>query len=212
VEVLRLESVRVALVPRQEQCGRVLRWPCNVPDFTACGCAPGECPFLPAVLAFQRVMPGLQPRRQAVAVRTTRCAMVSCRVAIVGILACACLSLACGDSRSSLTPTSPTPAPTSPTLPQTFLTITFVSPSSGPTSGGDVIRISGTGFQPATTVIVDGIDAEVRSVSGASAIVARTPAHATRPRIVRRYFQGGTGCDTGFWRCFFLLLPACSAA
>ena len=44
-----------------------------------------------------------------------------------------------------------------------------------------MIRISGTGIQSATTVIVDGIDAEVRSVSGASAIVARTPAHAIGP-------------------------------
>lgn len=104
--------------------------------------------------------------------------MVSCRVVIASLVALAGLSLGCGDSRSSVTPTSPTA--TSPTPPPPVLTITSVSPSSGPTSGGDPIIIAGTGFQPATTVMVDGIPPESLSV-GLSTIAMRTPPHAIGP-------------------------------
>lgn len=79
--------------------------------------------------------------------------MVSGRVVIGSLLAVAGLSLACGDSGSPLTPTSPTPRPPA-------LTVRSVSPSSGPISGGDQILIMGTGFQSATTLMIDGIEVD----------------------------------------------------
>jgi hypothetical protein len=113
--------------------------------------------------------------------------MVSCRAVVGSLVALAGLSLACGDSRSSLTPSSPTP--TSPTR-SSLLTIRSVSPSSGPTSGGEAIIIAGTGFQYAIapdnsyrytpTVTVDGIAAQVRQVTDVS-VAALMPPHPLGP-------------------------------
>jgi hypothetical protein len=103
--------------------------------------------------------------------------MISCRVVIRTLVALAGLSLACGGSGSPLTPTSPTP--TAP-APAPILTITSVSPSSGPTSGGDSIVIAGTGFQPGTTVTFDGVAPEFWTV-GLSTITMRTPPHVVGP-------------------------------
>ncbi|WP_338869402.1 IPT/TIG domain-containing protein [Myxococcus stipitatus] len=58
--------------------------------------------------------------------------------------------------------------------------LTSVTPSSGPTSGGDILRLTGVGFAARVAVRVGGLRAEVLTVrqeSGASYADVRTPAH-----------------------------------
>jgi hypothetical protein len=58
--------------------------------------------------------------------------------------------------------------------------LTSVTPSSGPTSGGDILRLVGTGFAARVAVHLGGLRAEVLSVrqqSGASHVDVRTPPH-----------------------------------
>src|SRR3989441_861944 len=57
-------------------------------------------------------------------------------------------------------------------------TVTGVSPTSGPTSGGTAITISGTTFDPTATVTVGGTAATGVSFVNATQINATTPAHA----------------------------------
>ena len=60
-------------------------------------------------------------------------------------------------------------------------TLTGVSPATGPTAGGDVVRLTGTGFAPHVAVLFGDIPAEVLSVrdeAGVSLADVRTPAHA----------------------------------
>ncbi|NOJ92308.1 IPT/TIG domain-containing protein [Corallococcus coralloides] len=58
--------------------------------------------------------------------------------------------------------------------------LTSVTPSSGPTSGGDILRLAGTGFAARVAVRLGGLRAEVISVreeAGAAYVDVRTPAH-----------------------------------
>lgn len=58
--------------------------------------------------------------------------------------------------------------------------LTGINPASGPTSGGDLVRLAGTGFAPKVAILFDGAPAEVLSVreeSGAWLADVRTPAH-----------------------------------
>jgi hypothetical protein len=96
-------------------------------------------------------------------------------VAAISLLGLAGVSLGCGDSFS---PSSPTPA-SAPITPANFV-LRSVSPSSGPTIGGDFIRLVGEGFQSGATVLLDGVAARVTKVTGAT-IDARTLAHASGP-------------------------------
>ena len=60
-------------------------------------------------------------------------------------------------------------------------TLTGISPATGPTGGGDVVRLTGTGFAPEVAVLFGDAPAEVLSVreeAGVSLADARTPAHA----------------------------------
>lgn len=60
-------------------------------------------------------------------------------------------------------------------------TLTGISPATGPTAGGDVVRLTGTGFAPQVVVLFGEAPAEVLSVrdeAGASLADVRTPAHA----------------------------------
>ncbi len=64
-------------------------------------------------------------------------------------------------------------------------TLTGVQPASGPTSGGDILRLTGLGFAPRVQVRLGGHKAEVLSVrneAGASIADVRTPAH--EPEVV----------------------------
>ncbi len=67
-----------------------------------------------------------------------------------------------------LTPTSMNPAPT----------IATVSPDAGLSSGGTIVTITGTGFRPGTTVLVDGVPATDVRVVDATTLTAITPDHA----------------------------------
>ncbi|QDF03413.1 IPT/TIG domain-containing protein [Myxococcus xanthus] len=58
--------------------------------------------------------------------------------------------------------------------------LTSVTPSSGPTSGGDILRLSGTGFASRVAVRLGGLRAEVLSVreeAGTAHVDVRTPMH-----------------------------------
>jgi hypothetical protein len=97
-------------------------------------------------------------------------------VAAISLLGLAGMSVGCSDSNSSLTPTSPPPAPTS-SAPVGF-TLSSMTPTSGPTIGGDYIRLLGRGFQDGASVTIDGAAAPVTRVTG-TRIDARTLPHAT---------------------------------
>jgi hypothetical protein len=96
------------------------------------------------------------------------------KVVAVGVLGIAGLSLGCGDSPSSptqtVTPPAPSPAPV-------VLTVASMSPSSGPTMGGDYIRINGNRFQSGATVRLDGVVMPITSLTS-TVIKGTTPPHA----------------------------------
>src|SRR5215510_5836477 len=85
------------------------------------------------------------------------------------------ISVGCGDS-----PASPTPAPIAPTPASTpapvVLAVTSMTPSSGPSIGGDDVRINGTHFQPGVTVMFDDVVVSIMSATS-TLIRARTPRH-----------------------------------
>ena len=58
------------------------------------------------------------------------------------------------------------------------LSLTSVSPSSGPAAGGTLVTITGTGFEPGMRVAFDGADAVTTDIVNSTTIVATTPAHA----------------------------------
>ncbi|MDR3502421.1 MAG: IPT/TIG domain-containing protein, partial [Legionella sp.] len=58
-------------------------------------------------------------------------------------------------------------------------TLATITPSSGTTSGGTTITLTGTGFVPGTTVLLDGIDAVNVQVLNNTTLTAVTPAHAS---------------------------------
>ena len=73
---------------------------------------------------------------------------------------------------ATILPKSGTPPPPSPP------TITSVSPTSGTTTGGTSVTISGANFAPGATVSFGGATAPNVTVANASSITATTPAHA----------------------------------
>jgi hypothetical protein len=90
---------------------------------------------------------------------------------VIGFSCLAGLIIGCGDSMSSPRPTSSTPV---------GLTLLSVSPGSGPTVGGDAIRLFGSGFLSGANVTLDGVAAHVTRVTR-TVIEARTLAHASGP-------------------------------
>lgn len=98
------------------------------------------------------------------------------RVVAGSLLCLAGVSLGCGDSLTS--PSAPmTPAPMA--MPVGF-GVSSVFPTSGPTIGGNSIRISGRAFQAGATVLLDGVAAQVTKVTETT-IEARTLGHAAGP-------------------------------
>lgn len=65
--------------------------------------------------------------------------------------------------------------PTGPPAPQVFAVV----PSSGPTTGGTPVRITGANFAAGATVTIGGVPAVEVSVESAFALTARTGAHAS---------------------------------
>jgi len=84
------------------------------------------------------------------------------------------------------------PGPPPPPAP----TVTGVDPSSGPTSGGTAVAITGTGFGGATGVTFDGVDAGF-SVQSATSILATTPAGSPGPADVVVTTAGGASTGGG---------------
>ncbi|BCW87580.1 hypothetical protein sos41_07100 [Alphaproteobacteria bacterium SO-S41] len=78
-------------------------------------------------------------------------------------------------------------------------TVTGVSPSSGPASGGTAITITGTNFTGATAVTVGGTSATGITVVNATTITATTPAGTAGARNVVVTTPGGTGTGTNFF-------------
>jgi len=101
--------------------------------------------------------------------------VVSRRLAVL-LVGLSGMGIGCADATSSLMPRPSSATPTSPT--PAGLSLLSVSPSSGPTIGGDYIRVSGIGFQSGATIALDGVAARVSRMT-ASVIDARTAAHAT---------------------------------
>lgn len=91
------------------------------------------------------------------------------------LLAAAGASVGCGESPSSPSPPS-APVTLAPVTPA-GLTLRSLSPSAGPTIGGDFVRISGAGFKAGVGVAVDGAAVAVTKVTD-TYIDARTVAHA----------------------------------
>ncbi|MCP4678295.1 MAG: transcription factor, partial [Deltaproteobacteria bacterium] len=56
--------------------------------------------------------------------------------------------------------------------------ITSITPATGPSSGGDIVRIAGVDFAPSVSVLFGDVEAEVAFVSSSPCVAdVRTPAH-----------------------------------
>lgn len=74
--------------------------------------------------------------------------------------------------------------------------LTSVQPASGPTSGGDLLRLAGTGFAPRVQVRLGGLVAEVlsvRSEAGTSLADVKTPAYEQAVVDVELHNLDGNG-------------------
>jgi len=101
------------------------------------------------------------------------------RIVFAGVLGLAFIAAGCGESPTRPTPSPPSPPPAAPT-PPAGLTLQVVTPSSGPTSGRDFVRVYGLNIQDGASVAFDGVDAAVTRKTSAY-IDARTSAHAAGP-------------------------------
>jgi hypothetical protein len=101
------------------------------------------------------------------------------RIVFAGVLGLAFIAAGCGESPTRPTPAPPSPAPAAP-APAAGLTLHVLMPSSGPTSGGDFVRVYGVNIQDGASVAFDGVDAAVIR-NTAAYIEARTSAHAAGP-------------------------------
>ena len=92
------------------------------------------------------------------------------RPIFVTVLAVAAITIGCDKS-----PSGPTPSPPV-TPPSAALTVTAVSPNSGPTNLASEISVTGTGFRPGATLTLDGVATRVTGITS-TAITAMTPVH-----------------------------------
>jgi hypothetical protein len=83
-------------------------------------------------------------------------------------------------------------------------TITTVAPTSGFTTGGTTVVLTGTNFTGATAVTFGGVAASSFTVDSATQITATTPAHAAGAVDVAVTAPGGTATATG---AFTYLVP-----
>ncbi len=88
-------------------------------------------------------------------------------------------------------------------------TVTAISPSSGSTSGGTAVSITGTGFVSGATVSIGGASATGVTVSSATSIIATTPAGTVGAQdVVVGNPDGQTGTLIGGYAYYMAL--ACS--
>jgi hypothetical protein len=78
-------------------------------------------------------------------------------------------------------------------------TVTGISPTAGPTTGGTSITITGTNFTGATAVTIGGTAATGVTVVNATTITAATPAGTAGAADVAATTPGGTGTGTGLY-------------
>ncbi|MEU9091604.1 IPT/TIG domain-containing protein [Streptomyces sp. NPDC087901] len=88
--------------------------------------------------------------------------------------------------------------------------VTGVAPSSGPTSGGTGVTLTGTGFTGATAVTFAGIPATSYTVNSATQITAVTPAGIAGAAAVTVTTPGGTSTPDAFF--FYAAPPALTGA
>jgi hypothetical protein len=88
--------------------------------------------------------------------------------------------------------------------------VTAVVPSSGPTSGGTSVTLTGTGFNGATAVTFAGIPATSFSVNSATQITAVTPAGSAGAAVVTVTSPGGTSAPDAFF--FYAAPPVLNSA
>ncbi|MEU8488004.1 IPT/TIG domain-containing protein [Streptomyces sp. NPDC048641] len=88
--------------------------------------------------------------------------------------------------------------------------VTGVAPSSGPTSGGTSVTLTGTGFTGATTVTFAGVPATSFIVNSATQITAVTPAGSAGAAVVSVTTPGGTSAPDAFF--FYAMPPVLNSA
>ena len=86
-------------------------------------------------------------------------------------------------------------------------TITTVSPTFGPTSGGTRITITGTNLSGATSVKVNGVAATDVVVASATSITASTPSGMAGAKSVAVTTSGGTATKAGAFTYVALAVP-----
>jgi hypothetical protein len=72
-----------------------------------------------------------------------------------------------------------------------------ISPSSGPTSGGTIITITGTNLTGTTGVTIGGVPATLVTVVNGTTVTAKTPPGTLGPKDVVVTTPGGTATSTG---------------
>ncbi|MGA8863485.1 MAG: IPT/TIG domain-containing protein [Gallionella sp.] len=87
-------------------------------------------------------------------------------------------------------------------------TVTAISPTSGPTTGGTSVTITGTSFTGATAVTIGGAAATSVVVVSATSITAVTPAGTLGAQNVVVTTPGGTGTGTNLYT--YVAPPFCS--
>jgi len=111
---------------------------------------------------------------------------------IAAAIAITCLVAGCGVDKSS--PSSPTPTPT-PTTPSP--TVTAITPTSGGSTGGTAVTITGTNFGVGATVTIGGVAATGVAVVSATGITATTGAGTAGTADVVVTVNGQSGRLTG---------------
>jgi uncharacterized cupredoxin-like copper-binding protein len=119
-----------------------------------------------------------------------------------GTFAFGCAVSTCGDGHSNmfgfLTVKKVTnPAPT----------VTKIAPTSGPTTGGTSVIITGTNFQPGATVTFGSANATSVTVTDSTSLVATTPAAST-PGDVQVVVKNADGQSVSFSSFKYTLVPA----
>lgn len=88
--------------------------------------------------------------------------------------------------------------------------VTGVAPSSGPTSGGTSVTLTGTGFTGAMTVTFAGVPATSFIVNSATQITAVAPAGSAGAAVVTVTTPGGTSAPDAFF--FYAAPPVLNSA
>ncbi|MES4890999.1 IPT/TIG domain-containing protein [Streptomyces sp. NPDC096012] len=88
--------------------------------------------------------------------------------------------------------------------------VTGVAPTSGPTSGGTTVTLTGTGFTGATAVTFAGVPATSFTLNSATQITAVTPAGAVGAAVVTVTTPGGSSAPNAFF--FYAAPPVLNSA